>query len=704
MSPTHRGSYPDPMHTRTLQFLGALLAALCACGAAHAQENAATIYRQLFTQAGWMRTIGERGPATQQLLTPEENDFVSRIQSPIARADRAKLDEILARTAGFRGQLAEATKIRRSDWELDRSRGFDMLLPHLTPMRSASRLLRAQLAAQLDDGDGDAAVQTLASIGGLAGHSGQDGILVSSLVGSAIGSIFTETGTLTADWGLIDQKRATSLLDALGPLQGSDPFHYGDALKGEWDAVRASINGMQSDEALRSLLSMTGPPGDREASTLTLAQAKGELRRMKPMYDAAVAAFANPDPNAARAAIKQLEADVESGKYGQLAKALAPSLSSVYESRLRSQQDLALFLERLRAIAAGKETATDTMNAALLLARASVAARSIPDDAQEAIELLRVAPGALDPAAVKRADEMLARSDRSVTALLAQAANLKRCDFSILRRPLPSLEVPLLGGLRGAVRATLAAGLRDARARASADPGALAAILGFRAAALLATDPSLSRAAVGRTIWVESTAALEESLKAGPLTAKVRDEVERALGTMPPADPFGFRKGIERDAVRAVDEMVRYASGATAEAREARAQILRQRGPTSMFARVALATAARGDDDSFPDAKDGILVRLADVYPPDAVVAVSKVLAEAKARYQEPRKDTAALKDLAILPPIPFDLPLDEQKTRFKREDVVRGVTFMDPAIVAGLGTAEYLRGFDVLKAAKIGN
>jgi hypothetical protein len=28
----------------------------------------------------------------------------------------------------------------------------------------------------------------------------------------------------------------------------------------------------------------------------------------------------------------------------------------------------------------------------------------------------------------------------------------------------------------------------------------------------------------------------------------------------------------------------------------------------------------------------------------------------------------------------------------------------MDPAIVAGLGTAEYLRGFDVLKAAKIGN
>lgn len=704
MSPAHRGGYPAPMHTHTLRFLGALLAALCACGAAQAQQNAATIYRQIFAQAGWMRAIGERGPVAQQLLTPEENDFVSRIQSPIARADRAKLDEILARTAGFRGQLAEATKIRRSDWELDRSKGFEMLLPHLAPMRSAARLLRAQAAAQLDDGDGDAAVQTLASLGNLSAHAGQDGILISSLVGSAIGAMFTDTGTLTAEWGLIDQKRATALLEALGPLQGSDPYRYGDAIKGEWDAVRATIGGLKSDEALRDMMLQFGASHLPGMDTLTLDQAKADLRRMRPMYDAATAAFANPDPNAARAALKQLQNDIEAGKYGKLAEMFAPVLTSVYESRLGSQQSLALFLERLRAIAAGKDTATDTMNAALLLARASVAARSIPDDAQEAIELLRVAPGALDPAAATRADEMLARSDRSVTAPLAAAANLKRCDFSILRRPLPSLEVPLLGGLRGAVRATLAAGLRDARTRTSADPGALAAILGFRAAALLATDPSLSRAAVGRTIWVESTAALEESLKAGPLTAKVRDEVERALGTMPPADPFGFRKGIERDAVRTVDEMVRYASGATAEAREARAQILRQRGPTSMFARVALATAARGDDDAFPDAKDGILVRLADVYPPDAVAAVNKALAEAEARYDEPRKDTSALKDLAILPPIPFDLPLDEQKTRFKREDVVRGVTFMDPAIVAGLGTAEYLRAFDVLKAAKIGN
>ena len=690
------------MHTRTLRFLGALLAAFCACGAARAQDNAATIYRQLFAQAGWMRALGERGPVPQQLFTPEENDFVSRIAPPMSRADRARLDDILARTAGFRGQLAEATKMRRSDWELDRSRGFEMLLPHLAPMRSASRLLRAQIAAQLDDGDGDAAVQTLASLGGLAAHASQDGILVSSLVGSAIGAVFTDNGTLTAEWGLIDQQRATALLDALGPLQGSDPFRYGEAIKGEYDAVRATIGGLKSDEALRDMMRQFGAHDVPGLDTFTLAQANGEMRRMRPMYDAATAAFANPDPNAARAALKQLQTDIESGKYGKLAEMLAPVLTSVYESRLRSQQELALFLERLRAIAAGKETPAETMNAALLLARASVAARGIPEDAQESIELLRVAPTALDEAGRKRADEMLARSDRNVTALLAQAANLKRCDFSILRRPLPSLEVQLLGGLRGAVRASLAAGLRDARARTSADPGALAAILGFRAAALLATDPSLSRAAVGRTIWVESTAALEDSLKAGPLSAKVRDEVERALGTMPPSDPFGFRKGVERDAVRTVDEMARYASGGTPESREARAQILRQRGPSSMFARVAIATASRGTDDSFPDAKDGILVRLTDVYPPDAAAAATKAFADAEARYAEPRKDTAALKDLWILPPVPFDLPLDEQKSRFKREDVARGVVFMDAAILAGMGTAEYLRAFDVLKAAKV--
>ena len=49
---------------------------------------------------------------------------------------------------------------------------------------------------------------------------------------------------------------------------------------------------------------------------------------------------------------------------------------------------------------------------------------------------------------------------------------------------------------------------------------------------------------------------------------------------------------------------------------------------------------------------------------------------------------------------VPFDLPLDEQKARFKRADPVRGVQFIDVNALIALAGSDYSAAFDTVKAA----
>jgi hypothetical protein len=120
-----------------------------------------------------------------------------------------------------------------------------------------------------------------------------------------------------------------------------------------------------------------------------------------------------------------------------------------------------------------------------------------------------------------------------------------------------------------------------------------------------------------------------------------------------------------------------------------------------MLARVALSTAARHDDDLLAVDEAEVLVRTSDLYPAEAVAQVEKALAEAVKRYEEPRKDTASYDDLRSLPPVPFDIPLEDQKTAFRREDPVRGVVVIEMAAFQSRAASDYLRAFDALKAAR---
>lgn len=659
----------------------ALMAAAFTAAPARAQENAAPLWRQAFTAAGF------GGGA--RYLTDEEMEFVSDLGFPPSIEERARLDAIMTKSAPVRQQFEAAARVRRSDWELDTSLGFELTLPHLANLRSAARMLRVQAMWELDGGDSGAATGTLQALGNMGMQVGQDDILVSSLVGTAVGSMFVEGAQFAIESGAIDQKAAESFLEGMGPLKGPDPFGYSKAIAGEWDFMSASLSRAKDDRGLADLLQLADAPGTPGgAPRMTLEQARREAAGLKPLYDRAARAFSSPDPNAAMEELRRIDQGAQGGKFGELAKVLFPSLMQAYQAKLRVQQDIALLVAKLLALAEGKEKPQDLRNAALDLARASAGARSVGEEVQESIELLRIAPAALDDDRRRQAEDVLARSDRAVFLPLASAVACTRCDFAVLRHPQPTLDVRLLGGVRGAVRIALAQGLRQARLRADPAPAVAAAVTAYRVAGLLAKDPSLGRSAVAHCIWNEATDALRGAIAVGPIPADRIDEVERAISAMPAGDPFGFRKAVELDAARLATPARGVRLDWMKEAVDARTQILRQRGPSSVFARVAFESISRRE--RMPEAEDGVLVRMSDLYPGDAVAGLRRAVEE-----QEARRNRGEDAD------VPFDLPLEQQKSLFRRSDPVRNLQFIDAGTLMSTAAADYAKAFEAVKAAR---
>ena len=657
----------------------AALAALLITVAAAAQDNAAPLWRKAFEAAGF--------GSTAPLVSADDVEWMNTAAFPLTADDRARMADLMDRTAAVRQQFEAAARVRRSDWDLDMSKGFMLTLPHLADLRSAARMLRVQAMWELDEGRADAALATIGALGNMSMQPGQDDVLISSLVGQAVNGTFIDVANGAIDYGSIDAKTAQTMLESLGGLKGADPFGYGDALLGEKKALEASLASLKDDAGLRELLQVAG---DGAAGSLTLEQARQEAAQLGPLYDRATRAFANPDPNEAMAEIRRLTQSAESGRFGALAKALFPDLMSVYRSKLSGQQSLALLIARLQAIAEGKEKPEELRNAALALVRAGNAARATPADLQESIELVRVAPSALDPAAKPRVDEAFARAQATVAARLADAAACKRCDFAIFKDREPLLDVGRLGGIRGAVRIALADGLRRSRAAGRADDALRAAAIAYRVAYLLSTDAGLARSMVSHAIWRDATAAVTDARAIGPASAEAKSALESATAAMPSGDPFGFRRSIDEDAML-LGGGDRLARERHPEAAKARAQVEKQRGPSAVLTAVVLETLVTGS--SAPAADDLPLVSLVDLYPPAATAPIAAAAAA--------RRDAAVRADDPV-DSISWDLPIDEQKALLRKVDRLRGLPLVDLAQRMSNAAADYAAAFDAAKALRV--
>jgi hypothetical protein len=529
----------------------------CAQSSAAGQQAGTATAADAYTKATEWWTANARGD--NPILTQEDliilSDGLSGSPTPAVRAALEKVRPYLDLVRG--GGLTKEYGMR-----LDREQGLSLLLPHLSSLRNAARVLRLDAEVRMADGDVRGAAEAMRAIVGFSSHVREDGVLVSSLVSGAMLALDDTAIDRALSLGAMDAETANELATALEEMRGTDPLRMAEAVRSEGELLRTSITKMvdgEGDESVDDLRSMLGLPMDAADESFKPEAIRGQLDAIDGLYGEAAIALANPDRAAARAAIAEIERRATSGEAGKLAQLLMPSLLKAAESGWRVEDMVAARYAILDDIRTGRKSAAAFANAAYPYLRAAEYLAGLERERQALIETARLAASALEPKAVEDTRREIARFREPLRAAFHEAAERQRCDFSISRAPRPALLMTYLPGLRAAVRVMLAdAAMGPATAGAEAERGvrgsdvpsfsseeAISAAL--RLARHLASDPAIGHAVVATSVLQDATAALEEAIafkRLGPeAVARIRLLAEQLGGP----DPVAITKALDAE-------------------------------------------------------------------------------------------------------------------------------------------------------------
>jgi hypothetical protein len=597
---------------------------------AHAQGNAAQAWRESFDL---LRPRDESNPGG--VLSAEEwqrlQDLGS-IQRSEAQSEQLRL--LLAKAAPAMDQVAKATAERSCDFQLDRRDGFELLLPHLGPMRQASRLIKAQAGLQLADGDMEAFVISQGMLARTASHAGQDEMLIGSLVGTGIGSMTVDQIRAAIDEGRIDQERAQALLESTAVIRGDDPFRYAATPTRELEALQATLQRLRErGDRLDALVEMSGGLAPPELSEVSPRQLLRSLGQMNPIFRQMTLAMRETDPDRAREALMQVDTMIEALKPpAHLLAWLLPSYERALERKLAyaaKAEELEAWLKRL---AADPEGAARWMSPALLWSRVAARVQALPEASVDAVELMRTdGPDAAGPLR-ETALDCLQGCRETIFAAMAQAAAAERwdIDFGSVPGVRGAPPVRLYGGLRGA--ALLAAATTWT---ASTDDAIAMVDLAMAVVAALAADPHQSSSCTSLAITRELVPVIRRVARRPDLTPERRERLERAVARVDRGDPFGFRASLnaERSVLRR--SLIELRGDQSLEGFH---KALRQRPPAWV---MAVSLVLRPDDSEPPEASPP-LRDVSDLFPIDRMQELARARNDVEALMDPPATDAVA--------------------------------------------------------------
>ena len=604
-------AFPEPLGTALgivtrMQRILLILAIVLIAGLASADPppaNAADAYRRAITwfDEAWRPHSAGNGPNESrrddlQLI----NDWAFRRQSPTPEV-RAAFERIRPALDMAR----EATSATRCDFELDRSRGFELAIPHLMPMRALGRLMSAEAILAMEDGDWERATQTIASASRLARHAQNDGLVVSSLVSAAILTMPDERlGDLEAS-GQLDAEAATRLLGELDTFDAVDPLNLAFAFSNEGVMAQASIEGVlakhpaDAGAKLAELFGAEGSEGTDPIAKLSADDLRGQLDRTDALYREFASLARSTDPAARSARVAELEDEIREGKHGELAQLVMPSAARIFDASDRTRGLLAARMKTLRAIRDGADPASfaDAGPHYRMLAKLVL---GVDPEAQRIVELVRLSPSLVDPETRVLAERALAPLRDSLAELFRSAAACDRCRWRSPREYEIRLLPDEVTSLRAAARLARADALLRATAPASerrpetpTPPLSLAESFEVSLALVrhLGMDPSFSQSIVAESIARELASDLRDARAAKHLDEKSLVRLSERVAALDRADPFSFRAGIAADADRFLLIYLGFGSDRDAERQPARATLLK--APADSFSLVCLGQEIR---------------------------------------------------------------------------------------------------------------
>ena len=349
--------------------------------------------------------------------------------------------------------LARGAAADRCDFELDRSAGLSMLLPHLAQQRQGARLLGAAAQWAMSRGDGREALRLITLQTELARDLAGDRVVISSLVGSGITMQAATCTEDLMDLGLVTPAAAAELAQTFGSMTDPAALGCAEAMRGEMELMRASLKDAESAKEALAIVDPQTPVEIADDESI-----KRELEVMDGFYTRAAGAFSEPDPAKGRAILDGLTKELEGLPDGSLARTLMPSWDAMWESMQRNRAALSEITDRLRTIAEVKARPSDFVDAMIFYVQAGRAVAAIPEDDQVALDLLRSVGHAED---VKRVLRPLDQLARVVDGAMERGWIAGRCEVAGRERGRPTLALDHVALARGAARAVLLRALHD---------------------------------------------------------------------------------------------------------------------------------------------------------------------------------------------------------------------------------------------------
>ncbi|MEM7229478.1 MAG: hypothetical protein AAF432_11765 [Planctomycetota bacterium] len=465
------------------------------------------------------------------------HNYVGEIDAPITPELRA----VLNRANTVINEARRGSNLATSDFGLDYSEGFEMMLPHLSELRQVARLMRVDAQVRLVDGDSAGAADRIAAMYRIGEHVGQDGTVVSSLVGNAIFSFGDGFVDVMVDQGGLDAATSAALASALGDVDPRDPFHYVDAVAMEQELAITSLDRMFSETGdVTSILEMMTLEGELrdELQSMTREDFDAQLGQYDGLMTEMVELFASPDSEAAQERLAEIDAEIEAGEHGALAMAVMPALTKVYDQKLRSEDMVRSRIEMLQSISDGSIDILEEANAARWYVKA---ANKLQKREPEVLDALR----AMDMNASRAIDPLLVtmyEKSSEIDALVEQGTRMRRCDFRPLRQLESKRPVGIAvysGPIRDLSRYLIVDAIRAIRAR---DNELMAQRLreAIVLSAHLASDGTYASSMTSHHVFLQVTDLGREAFE---LQVIDRDELRGLLAMarrISAVDPFGY--------------------------------------------------------------------------------------------------------------------------------------------------------------------
>ena len=467
----------------------------------------------------------------------------------------ARADEWLAAMRPLGAELAR-TRSMAYTRTLDRSQGFDLLLPHLGEMRTTARTMAFLLQDAAERGDNATARDLLRAQLALADHAGEDGLIISSLVSVASTQLNLRMTERLMSSGAIDADTAKTLIADREAIAGNRNADFGAAMTGESSALNielAKLRALPTDERSDRLGTLLGP----QAENLSDASIDAALAGSKNYFIEASTAMTNPDRAAGREQLAALNARLDGGEFGELNKSLAPALTHAFDRFTMLESELALQNADLRALANATKQPADFMNGARLYLKAAAAAQTLDAEAQRSIDGARLAPDEMPESARVEARRAIDGLRATVIETLLAATNCGRCEFpDQLLNASTLLPIGVLGA-NGAARLLMADADADGDAardsarhsvRHSVRKDTLnASIALLRMSRHYANSSALGRSIVAQESARDAIAALHALELAHALDAPAHELIAREVAKFKSDDPFGYRSALKAE-------------------------------------------------------------------------------------------------------------------------------------------------------------